>query len=428
MNISILLPLFNGEKFLKECVKSIEKQTYKNWKLYIGINGHGLNSELFNKWSKHFEDNTKIIVKEYDIKSKPQTLNLLAKECDSKFVALIDVDDKWDSKKLEKQMPLLNKYDVVGTAGRYFGEKDHRINIEVGEITYERIFFHNCFINSSVIMRREDVDFDDVFLDDYNMWLKMLPKKRKFYNVAEVLVFHRLHKESFFNGKNNGDVNKLKEKWLKKYGEEGVMMERFGTTVIMPLTSENYKSEHIKMSLDSVLKQTWPGYECLIVINNDKIVNMVKDIINKNYDNDEKKFLSIKKINDKSWKKNISPRMKKVKKRQYYNKCMSMGQYRLMAFIEPRDIWMPNKLFHQVFWIHGYDAICVGGEFYGSRKGLAKHIILPSRNPDAIKFYRSGVVLRRSKFRQYPEFYTGKTFLFHRHMNLIKVFFDLPRW
>lgn len=426
MNISILLPLFNGENFLDECVKSIMEQTFTNWKLYIGINGHGIDSELYKKVLNKYKNNSKIVVKQYNVQSKPQTLNLLAKEVETEFVALIDVDDKWHKDKLKKQIPYLEKYDVIGTAGKYIGDSNIRINIEVGEILYERIFFHNCFINSAIIMRKEDVDFDDVFLDDYSMWLKLIPKNRKFYNVNEVLTYHRLHKQSFFNGRNNGDVNKMKANWLKKYGEHLVMMDRFGTTVILPLFLNNFNLEDIKLSLDSVLNQTWPAFECIIVINTDDMISKVKTLIHDNYNEDQKKKLSIKKLNyfkDKDIK-STKGRLLKVRKRQFLDKCMNLGQYNLITFIQPKDIWKSEKLFHQVFWIHGYDAMCVGGEFYGKRNGFQDKIVLPSRDPVAMKFYRSGVLMWRKKFKKYPQYFTGHTFLFHRHMNLMKVWFD----
>lgn len=420
--ISILLPIFNGANFFDQCLDSIQSQTYKKWQLVIGINGHGLNSELYKKFNKRFKDSKNVKVYEYDVKSKPQTLNLLAQEVDTEFVALIDVDDKWDRMKLETQIPFLKEYDVVGTAGQYFGKKKTRINIETGKITYERIFFHNCFINSSIIMRREDVDFDDVFLDDYNMWFKLIIKKRKFFNVSDILIYHRLHDDSFFNGTNNGNVNDLKKKWLSYYGEHKIMMDRFGVTVIIPIL-EDYLPHQIKAALDSILIQTWKGYECIIVIDSDKIIKTVKEIINKNYSEEQKKFLSIKKLIAKNVKPNASYRVLQFRKRQYYDKCMKLGKYNLLAFIEPKDIWKPEKLFHQVFWIHGYDAMCVGGEFYNNKKknGFQDKIVLPSRDKEATKFYRSAVLIKRNRFKRYPIYYSGKTFLFHRHMDLIKV-------
>jgi hypothetical protein len=41
MSITILTPLYNGVDFLEETVRSILVQTYTDWLMYIGVNGHG---------------------------------------------------------------------------------------------------------------------------------------------------------------------------------------------------------------------------------------------------------------------------------------------------------------------------------------------------------------------------------------------------
>ena len=51
--ISILMPIYNGHEFMRESIPSILQQTYKNWELIIGINGHEKNSVIYNdakKW------------------------------------------------------------------------------------------------------------------------------------------------------------------------------------------------------------------------------------------------------------------------------------------------------------------------------------------------------------------------------------------
>ena len=45
--ISILMPIYNGIEFIEESVSSILQQTYANWELIIGINGHPENSSIY---------------------------------------------------------------------------------------------------------------------------------------------------------------------------------------------------------------------------------------------------------------------------------------------------------------------------------------------------------------------------------------------
>ena len=49
--ISILMPIYNGIEFINESVSSIILQTFGEWELIIGINGHPENSEVFKTYS-----------------------------------------------------------------------------------------------------------------------------------------------------------------------------------------------------------------------------------------------------------------------------------------------------------------------------------------------------------------------------------------
>ena len=395
--ISILLPIYNGEEFLHEAVNSIIKQTYKNWKLLIGVNGHGLGSDTYKRIKGKFENN-KIKVYEFDFKSKPLTLNAMVKLVDTKYIALIDADDYWHKDKLKTQMPYLSKYDVVGTMGKYVGNKGGIIPIEYGEISYVQLFLYNCLINSSIIMKTEDVDYDDLCLDDYNMWFKLMIKKRRFFNLPNVLIYHRIYGNSFFNGTNNAHVNVLKEKWITYFDKHSILPNIIGVTVIMPLYKEKYESAHIKESLDSVFLQNITTREILIIINKDDIVEQLRELIKNNYRDEQKKQINIKKL--KQINKNINNQKRrlqftKINKRQMLTKSFHLGKYDLVAYIEPRDIWQKNMTQYQVHQInmYNYDAICVGGKFYGRKNGFQNNIILPSRDRDSLKFVRSAVYI-----------------------------------
>ena len=53
MNISILIPLYNGIEFLETSISSIKNQTYPHWEVIIGINGHQQESEIFKEAQKY---------------------------------------------------------------------------------------------------------------------------------------------------------------------------------------------------------------------------------------------------------------------------------------------------------------------------------------------------------------------------------------
>ena len=101
--VSIIMNCYNGEKFLHEALDSIINQTYKNWELIF--------------WDNQSTDNSSFIVQSYKdqrIKyffSKKHTLlyearNMAIEKSEGEYLAFLDVDDYWDSAKLEKQMNL----------------------------------------------------------------------------------------------------------------------------------------------------------------------------------------------------------------------------------------------------------------------------------------------------------------------------------
>jgi teichuronic acid biosynthesis glycosyltransferase TuaG len=204
--ISILMPIYNGIEFINESVMSIIQQKYTNWELIIGINGHAPNSDVFKIAQKYTELHANIRVYDFvDIKGKSNTLNEMIKYCKYDWISLLDVDDKWEPDKLEKQAPYMETYDVIGTNCRYFGNLNICPSIPLGDISGVDFRNVNPIINSSSLLKKNlcwwDATYDGI--EDYDLWLRLWKKGCKFYNVQEILVLHRIHQESAFNAKGN---------------------------------------------------------------------------------------------------------------------------------------------------------------------------------------------------------------------------------
>jgi glycosyltransferase involved in cell wall biosynthesis len=205
--ISILMPIYNGIEFIEDSVNSILNQTYNDWELIIGVNGHPETSDVFDI-AKKYENtygSTKIRVFDlYMIKGKSNTLNFLLRYCNNNYVALLDVDDIWYPNKLEIQTKYLNEFDIVGSNCIWFGEKNDVIPpIPIGDISEFNFKQVNPIINSSSIIRKGLCYWDNNELEDYDLWLRLRNLGKKFYNCEEILVKHRIHHTSAFNAKGN---------------------------------------------------------------------------------------------------------------------------------------------------------------------------------------------------------------------------------
>lgn len=223
--ISILMPLFNGFKFITDSVSSVLIQTYPHWELLVGING--VTIEEYKQMSAVIHrrgGGDKIKIFYYPEQGKVKTLNKLVKESKYNLIGLIDVDDIWLAPKLEKQIRFVDKYDVIGTDCSYYGDLEGEPGLFLGKLKPEIFSWQNPIIASSVVMKKDCACWEEEFegLDDYNLWVKLLKNNKTFYNLPEKLIYHRIHQESYFNHNNEQKSRELIEK-LPKLNEEQII-------------------------------------------------------------------------------------------------------------------------------------------------------------------------------------------------------------
>ena len=213
--ISILMPIYNGIEFIGDSVGSIIKQTYTDWELIIGINGHPPNSDVY-KIAKLFETrDARIHVYDFhEIRGKANTSNKMIQYCSGDYVGILDVDDIWHEKKLELQIPFLYDYDVIGARCVYFGDINGKVpDIPTGNISEFDFKKFNPIINSSSLIRKELCFWNETGIEDYDLWLRLRNQNKRFYNCSQITVKHRIHSSSAFNSKGHHEqLQKLLEK------------------------------------------------------------------------------------------------------------------------------------------------------------------------------------------------------------------------
>lgn len=208
---SILMPIYNGVEFLHEAVRSVVSQTYTNWELLIGINGHGDDGGAIRNAveSVALLDIKRIHVYVLDTAGKSASLNALVEKAAGSWICLLDCDDVWLPQKLEKQHNVRCAYfgdgDVVmGTMASYFGDMIGAPSMPIGRLPQGVTLECNPIINSSCMIPRRWAFWDVtiVCVEDYDLWLRLdLIEKVPFCNIVEVLCRHRVHRGSAFNSK-----------------------------------------------------------------------------------------------------------------------------------------------------------------------------------------------------------------------------------
>ena len=214
--ISILLATYNGERYIRQSIESVLNQTFGEIEILVGFNGtNDKSKEIIYEYK-----DPRIKIFDYlDERGKAKTLNKLLKEANYDWIALQDDDDIWLPNKLEIQTKLIQKLDVIGTFINYINEYNEHLggpNLSIfdEQIKYRSLNGDNQIANSSAIFRKSDAleiggwreDIEGI--EDFDFWLRLIRLGRKFQNIPEFLVNHRLHSKSNFNT-NIQDTSKI---------------------------------------------------------------------------------------------------------------------------------------------------------------------------------------------------------------------------
>ena len=212
--ISVLLPTYNGERFIADSVESVLNQSFGELQLLVGINGPREETE---KILSKFNDERLSVI---HLSDKPmgvsKTLNDLLPLSVYEYVAIQDDDDIWMRNKLEKQIRFLDANDVIGSQISYIDEEGKtptafgygpRLCTSHEDICKLTKAGQNQVANSASIINKKKIEDNNGWdpqypgYEDMDMWLKLMSKDCKFYNSNEILVQHRVYPKSRFNAK-----------------------------------------------------------------------------------------------------------------------------------------------------------------------------------------------------------------------------------
>lgn len=207
--ISIIMPVKNADRFLDECLRSIQEQTYSNWEL-IAINDHSTDQSLELLQQCAAQD-LRIKVEENKGSGIIAALNTAVGLCSGAFIARMDADDKMLPDKLLKMKTALvesGKAHIVTAKVKYFSEGEvgpgYRqyeswLNRLVDEQAHWKEIFKECVIASPNWMMYKE-DFDEVggfqgvdYPEDYAFVFRLWHKQFKVIGIPEVLLLWREH-------------------------------------------------------------------------------------------------------------------------------------------------------------------------------------------------------------------------------------------
>jgi len=211
--ISVILPVFNSEKYISESITSILKQSYRNFELIIVDDGSTDKSSLICE--NYAQQEHRIILIKNSHKGLTASLNDALKISSGKYIARQDSDDISLPYRLEKQLLWFLENDkrvLCGTNCKILKENNtYRNNWSIrykNSSIIKKLSYSNCFVHSSTMFikdKAKGIGFYDknlIYAQDYDLWWK-LSTTGLVGNLKEKLLILRDRKGSISRSKSN---------------------------------------------------------------------------------------------------------------------------------------------------------------------------------------------------------------------------------
>ncbi len=221
--ITVLMPVYNADRFLRKAIDSILTQTFTGFEFMIIDDGSTDGSQSIVR--SYNDSRIRFVQNEKNI-GVAATLNRGLDLAQGEYIARMDADDISLPSRLKKQVHFMGKNPEVGISGtwiRLFGDQPRVVaRRPVGApVVKAFLLFDNALYHPTVIMRNDMIEkynlrYDSHFnrTEDYELWCRC----RGIFlldNLPEQLVMMRIHKKSV-SGKFEENIRHQTEKILRR--------------------------------------------------------------------------------------------------------------------------------------------------------------------------------------------------------------------
>lgn len=210
--ISVIIPVKNGQEFIRASVESVINQTYTDWELIV-VNDSSTDGTL-TVVSQFMNDPRIRLISTNGTSGVAEALNFGINNSTGQFFARLDCDDIWiDKNKLKLQIDFLESNpscSMVGTWAIAGYEPEDAVyyfrhplsNLEIRN----QLVFRNLFVSSSIVSRMDLIKqiggyhSEDLLAEDYGLGYRLL-NLGDGANLGIEAVWYRLNKEGISHNK-----------------------------------------------------------------------------------------------------------------------------------------------------------------------------------------------------------------------------------
>nr|WP_319374583.1 glycosyltransferase [uncultured Methanobacterium sp.] len=236
--VSVIMPSYNHEKYIKDSISSILKQTFNDFELIIIDDASIDNSRDIINFFLEKDHRLKVKFHQKNL-GTAKTINDALKISKGDFIAFTSSDDIWLPHKLQTQMKVLNENDELivwsdgqlinknnELLGKTFLELHNAMNKKKNGNLFESLLSGNYIFGTTRILKRDNIkniEFDGQFkhLNDYKFEVD-IARKFKYHFIPESLAYYRWHQDNTVSSKKREcefeDIL-IREYFLENYGE-----------------------------------------------------------------------------------------------------------------------------------------------------------------------------------------------------------------
>lgn len=220
--VSVILPTYNSENYLDDCLRSILKQTYKKIELIVI---DGLSSDDTIKIIKKYKKFFPIKIIQQKTNNLAEALNIAIANSQGEYIARMDSDDIMISNRIQKQVNFFIKNKFIGVLGtqsfrfKKYYLKPFLLHLN-SDYLHLSIFFESPFVHPSVMFNREIFEKGNFYnesydeCEDFELWSK-LSSIYNFKNIISFGLLYRVHEDSASNKKSK-KLSIFKKKIIEK--------------------------------------------------------------------------------------------------------------------------------------------------------------------------------------------------------------------
>lgn len=200
--VSIVLPSYNGSKYIREALNSILNQTFTDWELII-VNDCSTDNTMDIAYEYSILDKRIRVIDNNVNKRLPASLNIGFVESVGKYLTWTSDDNIYMPDALRHMVEYLDNNDdcyLVTTRMEYIDAKGNIVGIST-DYDDEKMYIQNCV--GACFMYRRDVlsiigmyDTERFLVEDYDYWLRIKTKCGKISFLDKVLYRYRKHEGS----------------------------------------------------------------------------------------------------------------------------------------------------------------------------------------------------------------------------------------